>query len=74
MCLSNQTHIWNLLVLKVPAHFQGIVSRGEYLVEGHQIKNSALRMSADGFLPIFCCLFVKKIQNKVSDCFYEITY
>jgi hypothetical protein len=31
-------------------------------------------MSADGFLPIFGCLFVKKIQNKVSDCFYEITY
>jgi hypothetical protein len=46
----------------------------EYFVEGHKNQNSALRISDDGFLPIFDCLFVKKIQNKVSACFYEITY
>jgi hypothetical protein len=31
-------------------------------------------MSAYGFQKISGCSFVKKIQNKVSACFYEIAY
>jgi hypothetical protein len=50
------------------------VSRDEYLVKGHKNQNSALRMTADGFFANFWMPFCEDIQNKVSDCFYEITY
>jgi hypothetical protein len=39
--------------------------------EGPYNQNSTFGISADGFQN-FCCIFVQKIQNKVSVCFYEI--
>jgi hypothetical protein len=44
----------------VPAPFKGIVSRDEYFVEGHKNQNSAVRMSVDGFLPIFGLSFCEE--------------
>jgi hypothetical protein len=57
-------------------HFKGIVSRDKYIfLKGPKIKKKCLlnEQSTDGFT-ILGCLFVKNIQNKVSACFYKITY
>ncbi len=44
----------------------------EFFFEDPENQNSTFWMSTDGFHTL-CLSFVKKIQNKVYECFYEIT-